>query len=562
MPENPLFINGIQQIREYDSDNHLPELVFSPDQTINLPNFALFYTGCGCPDHGKMYLNNTQTGKPAISIEWGQVVDMENLSYSLALDIKDVNTGTQLLHEIYDMSYRYIDAWGISKYKYSGFGEGYHYYLGHFSASFFYDGKREGDGYMQGDGFTGHVKWHLYGGNNIEMTNIWEGRTSTMDASWWTLYPYRGNYNPIFDDYMGVITQDNADEEESPQKITDTSDLDPKGGNGTETNRSDEIDTPSNQREINENCSAVNAGFVSLWKPTMTKLQSLSNFLWTSNWVDNLKKLFGDPMDCIISIMAYPFNVSSGGSGSVKAGYIDTGITMEGITQQYQYFEMGTISYGSYWGNALDFDPYTKVQIYLPFIGFKQLNVNDVINTTMSLDYEVDILTGSCIAWLKCGNSIRYEWSGHVGSQIPVTAANYRGMLSSAIGIATSVGAGVVAGVAGGGAVAGGLIANGISQAASGVASGHAKPTIERSGSMGGAVSLMGMLQPYLLFQRPKTSLPSNYNYNYGYACNKYLKLGNCKGFTQVEHMHLQVAGATDDEMKEIENILHKGVFI
>ena len=553
---NTLFINGLQQIREIDSDTGQPELVLSANQTINVSNFALFYTGCGCPDHGKMYLNNTNTGKPVISIEWGQVVDMGHLDYSLAIDIKDLNTGTVLLHDIYqNMGYQYIQAWGISKYKGSGYGEGFHYYLGALRVAYYSNGEREGDGYMYGYG----AKWHLFGNNNIEWTNR-SDTTTTINPTSWLLYPWV--YNPIFDDYMGVITQDNADEEESPQKITDTSDIDPKGGNGTETNRSDEIDTPSNQREINENCSAVNAGFVSLWKPTMTKLQSLSNFLWTSNWVDNLKKLFGDPMDCIISIMAYPFNVSSGGSGSVKAGYIDTGITMEGITQQYQYFEMGTISYGSYWGNALDFDPYTKVQIYLPFIGFKQLNVNDVINTTMSLDYEVDILTGSCIAWLKCGNSIRYEWSGHVGSQIPVTAANYRGMLSSAIGIATSVGAGVVAGVAGGGAVAGGLIANGISQAASGVASGHAKPTIERSGSMGGAVSLMGMLQPYLLFQRPKTSLPSNYNYNYGYACNKYLKLGNCKGFTQVEHMHLQVAGATDDEMKEIENILHKGVFI
>ena len=555
---NTLFVNGLEQIRECDMTTGQPELTLSGGQTMNIPNFALFYTGCGCPDHGKMYLNNTQTGKPAISIEWGQVVDMEELSYSLALDIKDVNTGTQLLHEIYDLSYKYIDAWGISKYKDVGHDD-FHYYLGHFNASYFPNGEREGDGYMYGDHTTGNAKWHLYGGNNLEWVNRREDRTSTFPPSWYTLFPWE--YNPIFDNYMGVITQDNADEDESPQKITDTSDIDPKGGNGTETNRSDEISLPANTIDLNQ-VSSVSAGFVSLWRPTMAKLQQLSNFLWTSDWVDNLKKLFGDPMDCIISIMAYPFNVSSGGSGSVKAGYIDTGITMEGITNQYQSFDMGAISYGSYWGNALDFDPYTKVQIYLPFIGFRSLNVNDVINTTMQLDYRIDLLTGTCVAWLQCGTSIRYEWSGHVGTQIPVTAANYRGMLSSAIGVATSVGAGIVAGVSGGGAIAGGLIANGISQAASGVASGNAKPTIERSGSMGGAASLMGMLQPFLLFQRPKTSLPSNYNYNYGYACNKYLKLGNCKGFTQVEHMHLQVEGATDDEMKEIENILHKGVFI
>jgi hypothetical protein len=259
-----------------------------------------------------------------------------------------------------------------------------------------------------------------------------------------------------------------------------------------------------------------------------------------------------------------PITVPTSGSSSVKAGFIDTGITMPRVRQQYIDMDMGTINYGSYWGNALDFDPYTKVQVYLPFVGFRTLNTNDVINTSINLKYRFDVLTGACTAWIKCGNFIRYEFSGQCGASIPVTSQNYNNVINTAINIVSTVGTGIIGGVATGGlgTMASMATVNGISNVASGVASGGMKPTVQRSGGMGGASSLMGMRTPFLVFQRPKTSLPGNYNNLYGYACNKYLKLGNCKGFTQVEHMQLQVQGATDDEKKEIENILHKGVFI
>jgi hypothetical protein len=348
-----------------------------------------------------------------------------------------------------------------------------------------------------------------------------------------------------------------------PEKTTDTSDLDPKGGGGTETNRSDTIETPNNTAELN-NHSGVQAGFISLYSPTTSQLRSLASYLWTSDFVENVKKMFGDPMDVIIGLTQMPFNVPTGASSSVKAGFIDTGIAMPRVSQQYIDFNMGSIKYGTYWGNALDFDPYTKVQIYLPFIGFRTLNTNDVINSTVSLKYRIDCLTGAVTAWVSSGSFVKYEFSGQCGASIPVTSQNYNNVINTAINIVSTVGTGIIGGVATGGlgTMASMATVNGISNVASGVASGGMKPTVQRSGGMGGASSLMGMRTPYLVFQRPKTSLPTNYNSVYGYACNKFLKLGNCKGFTQVEHMHLQVAGATDDEMKEIENILHKGVFI
>jgi hypothetical protein len=545
MPDNPLFINGTQQIRVdaiYSRDNPSQFTIDIPaggTHTIN--NYALLYYGQDQPEKQNIIINSTFSDAPYLKIGY----DVKGRTVHFYAE--DLVQGNIIASS--DRAYvdGYVGALGVVH----AIQDGHDWYaLGY--KEVLYNG---------GPIHYTAIDFKRVSGNSVELKNT---TNKTLSV----------NYGSI--GFLGYATFDNQDlataiiqvttennDFPKPEKTTDTSDLDPKGGGGTETNRSDTIETPNNTVELN-NHSGVEAGFISLYSPSTSQLRSLASYLWTSDFVDNVKKMFGDPMDVIIGLTQMPFDVPTGASSSVKAGFIDTGITMPRVAQQYIDMDMGSISYGSYWGNALDFDPYTKVQIYLPFIGFRTLNTNDVINTTLTLKYRFDVLTGACTAWIKCGNFIRYEFSGQCGASIPVTSQNYNNVINTAINIVSTVGTGIIGGVATGGlgTMASMATVNGISNVASGVASGGMKPTVQRSGGMGGASSLMGMRTPYLVFQRPKTSLPTNYNSLYGYACNKFLKLGNCKGFTQVEHMHLQVAGATDDEMKEIENILHKGVFI
>lgn len=553
MPENPLFINGIQQIRVNSGYalNH-PE-TFTVDipsnGTYTVSNYALMYFGAQQPNKQEILINATFSDSPLLKIGY------EKKSNNVHIFAEDVVQGITIAETNFIQDYtNYVWALGVVHAIDEDSG-GRYYGLGVKTVQYW-----NGDKLLPitATNFT----YGLVAGNSVEIKN-------TTDHSISVNYGYEVFLSPITtpDQDLAIwimnVTTDTANEFPTPEKTSDTSDLDPVGGNGTETNRSDNIDFPNNTQDLNTT-SGVQAGFISLYSPTVSQLRSLASYLWTSDFVDNVKKMFGDPMDVIIGLTQMPISVPTGGSSSVKAGFIDTGITMPRVSQQYIDMNMGTINYGSYWGNALDFDPYTKVQIYLPFIGFRTLNTNDVINTSINLRYRFDVLTGACTAWIKCGNFIRYEFSGQCGASIPVTSQNYNNVINTAINIVSTVGTGIIGGVATGGlgTMASMATVNGISNVASGVASGGMKPTVQRSGGMGGASSLMGMRTPYLVFQRPKTSLPTNYNTLYGYASNKYLKLGNCKGFTQVEHMHLQVQGATDDEMKEIENILHKGVFI
>jgi hypothetical protein len=555
MADNPLFLNGIQQIRvnaryaREHPETFRIEIPANGSHTIN--NYALMYFGHDQPKKQEIIINATFSDSPFMKIGYEM---KDNKYHCYAIDIVQNETIAEFTLNQYNEN----DVYGfgvVHVVDYPNIGDKY-YGLGVNSVAYY-----NGDKLVHISIGDGTFTYGLVSGNSIEIKNTSDKAASINYGDWCFLSQMTGMGSDMTTSIMQVTTENN--DFPKPEKTTDTSDLDPKGGGGTETNRSDTIDTPDNTAELNSH-SGVQAGFISLYSPTTSQLRSLASYLWTSDFVDNVKKMFGDPMDVIIGLTQMPFTVPTGASSSVKAGFIDTGITMPRVAQQYIDFDMGSIKYGTYWGNALDFDPYTKVQIYLPFIGFRTLNTNDVINSTVSLKYRIDCLTGAVTAWVSSGSFVKYEFSGQCGASIPVTSQNYYNVINTAINIVSTVGTGIIGGVATGGlgTMASMATVNGISNVASGVASGSMKPTVQRSGGMGGASSLMGMRTPYLVFQRPKTSLPTNYNSVYGYACNKFLKLGNCKGFTQVEHMHLQVAGATDDEMKEIENILHKGVFI
>jgi hypothetical protein len=543
------YIGGLQEIREDGAyarehpDNYTVKIAKGGTYTLN--NYALLYFGKDQPKKQEVIFNSTLSNRPYLAVGY------EEKSGQVYVYAKDIYHNITDAEAYLGKNDSYVFALGIVKVWTDAYN--YYYALGTHAVKYW-------DGSEFGPLIRPDFTYKLVGSNSVEIKNTTDHSISVNYGQWTFLNNITYEDMDLSYDVHDVTTDYSWTQ---PQKQNDTSDLDPKGGEGTETNRSDNVEFPTNTQDLNAK-SGVQAGFISLYSPTVSQLRSLASYLWTSDFVDNVKKMFGDPMDVIIGLTQMPFTVPTGVSSSVKAGFIDTGVTMPRVRDQYIDMDMGSISYGSYWGNALDFDPYTKVQIYLPFIGFRTLNTNDVINTTLNLKYRFDVLTGACTAWIKCGNFIRYEFSGQCGASIPVTSQNYNNVINTAINIVSTVGTGIIGGVATGGlgTMASMATVNGISNVASGVASGGMKPTVQRSGGMGGASSLMGMRTPFLVFQRPKTSLPANYNTLYGYASNKYLKLGNCHGFTQVEHMHLQVAGATDDEMKEIENILHKGVFI
>lgn len=322
------------------------------------------------------------------------------------------------------------------------------------------------------------------------------------------------------------------------------------GGGGTYDPTSDPIDFPTLPTG-----GALTSGMIKGFVIGSGNLINLQQKLWNMSIFDietQFQKLVNQPLECIISLHCLPCLPLTGNPENIKLGSFDTEVTGNRITNQYLTIDGGTLTVPKYWGSALDYAPYSRAEIFIPFIGFRNLQIEDIQGLTLTLKYHVDVLTGDCVAYLKCGNSVLYSWTGNCLSHIPVMASS-SDLLAKGIAAVGSIGVGLVTGNPA--STAGGVIS-----AASNVVT--AKNHVQRSGDVAGSPGVMSDYTPYIVFHRPKQSLAANYNVFKGYPSNITYTLSSLSGYTEVEHVHLTGIKATDTELQEIENLLKSGVII
>ena len=307
--------------------------------------------------------------------------------------------------------------------------------------------------------------------------------------------------------------------------------------------------------------SAVNTGLVTMYGATGAQLQALGSYLWSNLWdvETNFKKLFASPMDCICGLSIVPVTPSMGGGQNVKFGNINTSIALNVLTSQYVEVDCGSINIKEYIGSFLDYSPYVNISLYLPYIGYRELSPDDVMNDTIHVVYHVDCLSGGCCAMIETGRKgLLYSFNGSCICNVPITAINYSGAIQNAV---SAVGAGLTtaAGIATGAAP---IAAVGAASMLSSEANTemNSKTTIQRSGAMGGAAGIMSYQKPLLVVTRPRMSVPDKLNKFAGLTTNVTMNLSQCKGFTQVELIHLENIPCTQAEREELLSLLKTGV--
>lgn len=347
-----------------------------------------------------------------------------------------------------------------------------------------------------------------------------------------------------------------------PEDNTDPYIIDPStwgGGNGDTELDPDDIE----KAEIPPlpDLSAVDTGLVTLYTATSAQLQALGGYLWSNLWdiETNFKKLFADPMNCLIGLSIVPVIPTAGGAQNVKFGNITTNIALNKLSSQFVELDCGSVNIKEYVGSFLDYSPYVNISIYLPYIGYRELSPDDVMNDTIHVVYHIDVLSGGCCAMIETGKKgLLYSFNGSCITNVPITAINYSGAIQNAV---SAVGAGLttVAGIATGAAPVAAVGAVSMLSSAANTAM-NSKPTIQRSGAMGGSAGLMSYQKPLLVITRPRMSVPDKLNKFVGLTTNVTMKLSQVKGFTQVEHVHLSGIAATQDEKDELMSLLRQGV--
>ena len=107
--------------------------------------------------------------------------------------------------------------------------------------------------------------------------------------------------------------------------------------------------------------SATNCGFLSQYLITDTQLKSLASYLWSDNFVDNVKKFFSDPRQIIMGISIFPVKPPHNSSASnIKAGGIDTGVSGQKVTKQFIRYDLGYVKIEKTFTKGIfyDYSPY------------------------------------------------------------------------------------------------------------------------------------------------------------------------------------------------------------
>ena len=295
-------------------------------------------------------------------------------------------------------------------------------------------------------------------------------------------------------------------------------------------------------------------GIAGVYNPTLDQIKEFTGWLWSENPITQLQQMFSNPMNAIIGLHLIYATPSTSAEKTIGVGYLDSGVLSKVVSEQYVTIDCGTVTIPSYYNNVNDWNPYTKISCYLPFIGIVKLNTDDLMSSNgnlsqLNITYKVDVLTGACLAMLKVkrgsSNAILYQFNGSCSVQLPLTSGNYGGIIASLITTAVGVVSGFTP-LAIGGAMS--LT--------------HPKAEIQRSGQLGANVGAMGIKKPYLIIERPYSKYASSYAKHIGYPSNTTLKLSACSGFTRVKSTNVNNINTTEEERKMILNLLTNGIYI
>lgn len=333
----------------------------------------------------------------------------------------------------------------------------------------------------------------------------------------------------------------------------------------------------------------VLTGLVRLYQPTAGQMVDFSDFLWAVDWTDwqkimnSLKQWFSSPLESIISVNILPIDyfydydtgtaVTPSATAIVMGGY-NTGCVAPPCGGNFKQVNCGTIHLAPYFRSFLDCNPFTKYTIYLPYVGFREIDSNLLYSpegADLQVVYNVDIITGVFTCMLKITKTnagtelshVLYTYSGNMASQVPLSAANMNDFIRTLGQAAAFVGMAAISGGASTGAAVSGVGEAGKAVVAAKVPGIAASDfNITHGGNVSMESGYLGIQYPYLIVERPRESYPDGYMHILGKPSDIGGKLSDFSGFVAVKECHLDGVPATDDEKNEIMNLLQNGVIV
>ena len=289
----------------------------------------------------------------------------------------------------------------------------------------------------------------------------------------------------------------------------------------------------------------------STYAMTEENLKLLGKKLWDSSFLENISMINNSPIENILAVKSFPFPISGGTSKNVILGNVNMNITGNELPSSFiPRKTIGTFKVDKKFNGVLEWLNYhIEVICYLPYIGFVELNVKEILNKTVTLKYIYDVITGVCTACFYAGDIEICKYSGIIAIDIPITASNRAqveaGYITGAIDVISSLKRKDWLGAS---SSAFGAITN--------------QNHFITTGSPSPSCDAFDEQKAFIIIDYPVYYVPTNYAHDYGYPCNLSMKLGNCKGFTKCANVDVDGLSCTEEERAELKRLLESGVYL
>lgn len=320
-----------------------------------------------------------------------------------------------------------------------------------------------------------------------------------------------------------------------------------------------------------------------------SKLWDAPDDFWTALTIAN--KNNANWLDYFVSLRAYPYAVNSTGTAAniyVGAGgkfYLgDVGEDVYASIPQHLSYYAITLQVPKHYNNFLDFAPYTKAYIYLPFSGVWEVNPKFLYHTHVMIMLTLDITDGSGVwqvyryadpesATEQAGNYyLILEKQCKIGVEIPLSGLSATTMASNIVNASLSsqqrllsTTTQLLGDAASGNA---GKFITDMAQVpmqaltdSTNLANANREiPTA--SGGMSGLAAANASVIPFITLIRPVVENPESFPHTVGHLVNKASKLEKLSGFTTCRNVDVSNVGqATDKEKAQLKQILEGGFY-
>lgn len=259
----------------------------------------------------------------------------------------------------------------------------------------------------------------------------------------------------------------------------------------------------------------------------------------------------------VIDCHVIPVSPVKGGASHVKVGFKTFTPMPVVVTSDYVDFDCGTLNVGEYYANFIDYLPYTRAKLYLPFVGFIDLAPEYWQSGSLNVTYRFNIIDGSFVAFVKStssksklSDSVIGQFGGNACIHIPITGLNYASMVSGIVGAMSPLLPSATGGVGDAMVNSANAIANN-------------KPNLQQSNGYNATTSFLTVRYPYLLIERSVSNFSRKYAEEDGIPSNITLDFSSLSGLTKATMLHLDgISGATEDDLDEIASLLSEGVIL